>query len=876
MKIFASLIFSCLFCLQFLSPALAETIAKRAIPDWVHPVAIPEHSDLGNDQHKNGLAWLLDDTQFDWDGQVRTTYYHSAVKVLSRQGLEQAATLEAEFDPETNEFALHQVRIIRDGTVLDVTDDVTLETLRREEDLDDGILDGHLTVHGNIEDVRVGDIVEVSRSWTVTNPVFEHRLTASTRLTYTIPVAAAHVRLRVPRGMDHLAFKAHGTARAPETLSTDTHEIYVWEDSNLAPVPSEKDRPYEYPLFDFLEVSGWKDWNTVRNAVLDSYRIQETLPRSYREKIAEIKEAYQSPEMRMSTALQFVQDEIRYVGIEIGAGGYVPRQPSLVVERGYGDCKDKSLLLTAVLRELGVDAAVALVNTDTGYGLPDRLPSPFRFNHAIVRAQIEDEVFWLDPTWTHSGGRGRNIVQPSYGHALVLSEKSDGLEAISRWQPSGPEIKVSEDYWFPDKPDGKIRFEVKSVFKDREADYMRRTFASSGKAEMARRYASYYSDRYPGMVPSEDLRFVDNFEHNEIRIYESYQLDLEDFARGELLSDFLIQADGVLDRLPSPRGYQRKSPIALNGPISYEHTIYLNNQVRGFAELEEVVIDNDAFSYHRTNPRNGKMAWFRWQLDIKKRTVGTDLVDAYLRDEKIASDKSYLTYDLTRYLDQVHERAEAQTLEDTAAPLDPEMELYVGYAFAALFAVAVLTYLFFALRHGLKADQDYRHNAVFFPVSAFKFLVMSTVTFGLYPFFWSLKFWFWVRRNEQAGIWPVWRAIFTIIWLFPAFRRANQRLNAMGRAALPVWLAAIAAALFLLLQFASPIVDYSGLPKADFIVMAILPLLQGLCCLPAVLAVNRCNRLMHIEYNSSWSFWNASAILIFAAISAFALLGENF
>ncbi|MHA7777432.1 DUF3857 domain-containing transglutaminase family protein [Roseibium sp. M-1] len=848
----------------------AQTVQKTPIPAWVEDVQIPVEEAGRDDRHKNGLAWLLDDIQYDWDGETRVAYYHSALKILSRQGLEAAATLEANFDPETQDWALHRVIIHRDGATLDVTEEIKLEVLRREEDLDNGILDGELTVHANIAGVQVGDIVEISRSWTDSRPFFENSLSLTDHLNYTFPVVDSRIKLRVPAGTE-MKYAVHGSNRSPDILRTGTHDVYVWQERNVSPVPSEENRPSEFPLFSYLEVSSWEDWNAVRDALLDSYHIQETLPPSYSPKVDDIRSKYTSQPLQMSEALQLVQNDIRYVGIEIGAGGYVPRQPAIVVERGYGDCKDKALLLTAILRDLGIGADVALVNSNAGYGLPDRLPSPFRFDHAIVRAEIGDETFWLDPTWTHRGGRGKKIVQPDYGYALVLSEGANGLERMAPWQPGGPEVKISEDYRLPANPDQPVRFEVKTVFTDREADYMRQSLAQSGKADLARRYASYYAERYPGMRPSEDLRIVDNFELNEIRIYESYQLKLEDFSKGNMLTDFRIRADAVLDKLPSPSGYQRKAPLKLDGPISYEHDIYIFDPLRGFAALEEINIDNDAFSYHRTTPRTGPILWIRWQLDIKRRSIAVDQIENYLTDERKAADESYLVYDFSKYFSDL--TAKAEVTQETVE-VSPELEENLGLFLIGLMFVAFAAYVVFALRHGLIADREYRDVAVYFPVSAFKFLGMTVVTLGLYPLFWSLKFWFWSRNYEQAGIWPVWRSLFAYFWLFPAFRRANNRLSEREKRPLPVWLGAFSAAFCLILQLSSTALSGIETFPADIAAYVAIPLLTGLCFLPAVFAVNRNNRLMHVEYNSRWSFWNISAVFLYSVMLGLTAAGQ--
>src|SRR3546814_13646976 len=77
-------------------------------------------------------------------------------------------------------------------------------------------------------------------------------------------------------------------------------------------------------------------------------------------------------EDRVTEVTRYIQDNIRYVGEEMGEGSYVPRRPALVLERGYGDCKDKSLLLAVALRRVGIDAVPALVSTSPGFDLPDR------------------------------------------------------------------------------------------------------------------------------------------------------------------------------------------------------------------------------------------------------------------------------------------------------------------------------------------------------------------------------------------------------------------------------------------------------------------------------------------------------------------------
>jgi hypothetical protein len=79
---------------------------------------------------------------------------------------------------------------------------------------------------------------------------------------------------------------------------------------------------------------------------------------------------------------RWIAKDLRYVGIELGVGGYQPRMPDSVVATGFGDCKDKTTLFIAAARHLGITAYPVLLNAA---GVRDTtLPALEQFNHAIV------------------------------------------------------------------------------------------------------------------------------------------------------------------------------------------------------------------------------------------------------------------------------------------------------------------------------------------------------------------------------------------------------------------------------------------------------------------------------------------------------------
>lgn len=82
-------------------------------------------------------------------------------------------------------------------------------------------------------------------------------------------------------------------------------------------------------------------------------------------------------------------------------GGFVPRPLAEISKSRYGDCKDLSALLTAMLRTLKMESQVALVRRGGNpWGIePDyKLPGMNYFNHAVVHVQDGALEYWLDPT----------------------------------------------------------------------------------------------------------------------------------------------------------------------------------------------------------------------------------------------------------------------------------------------------------------------------------------------------------------------------------------------------------------------------------------------------------------------------------------------
>ena len=131
---------------------------------------------------------------------------------------------------------------------------------------------------------------------------------------------------------------------------------------------------------------------------------------------------------RLERLVRYVQDRVRYVAVQIGIGGYVPTPPGETVQRQWGDCKDKGVLLVELLREVGIEAFPALVRLDESKSFDAEFPAANQFNHLIV-AIPEGEVATTaeDPL---SGGYLFVDATQTRGSARYLNSWAAGQKAL--------------------------------------------------------------------------------------------------------------------------------------------------------------------------------------------------------------------------------------------------------------------------------------------------------------------------------------------------------------------------------------------------------------------------------------------------------------
>ncbi|WP_347985811.1 DUF3857 domain-containing protein [Methylomonas sp. AM2-LC] len=154
------------------------------------------------------------------------------------------------------------------------------------------------------------------------------------------------------------------------------------------PVPTERGMPAYNDVLPVLVLAEATDWNAISNK-MQTYTEPALSNTTVIKDLADqlLKEA-SSAEDKLQRLATYVAREIRYVGIEHGYNGVVPRPTLKTLERRFGDCKDKTMLFVDLARQAGLDAYPVLTSTNRHALSKLLLPSLNYFNHMIACVKL--------------------------------------------------------------------------------------------------------------------------------------------------------------------------------------------------------------------------------------------------------------------------------------------------------------------------------------------------------------------------------------------------------------------------------------------------------------------------------------------------------
>jgi hypothetical protein len=154
--------------------------------------------------------------------------------------------------------------------------------------------------------------------------------------------------------------------------------------------------PTDFQMDDYKgNMSSWKDFGKF---IYDLKKDRDQLPENIKQTVHAIADKLTDPKEKISSLYKFMQDNTRYISIQLGIGGFQPFPASDVAAKRYGDCKALTNYMYSILQEVGIKSYYTLVRAGkfNKYITPD-FPSQ-QFNHVILCAPIQQDTVWLECT----------------------------------------------------------------------------------------------------------------------------------------------------------------------------------------------------------------------------------------------------------------------------------------------------------------------------------------------------------------------------------------------------------------------------------------------------------------------------------------------
>lgn len=560
------------------------------VPSWVDLTVLSarKESVAGQSVHYYLSEWQ---TYVGSNDSETTEFTRIVYSPVTESGVQGASEISIDFRPAYESLIIHHVRLEREGKMYDRFQPEDVRLIQQERDIEKHMYNGEVTALMILNDIRPGDVIDYAYSIKGRNPVFAGKFFSSYSLGWNAEVDHVVVRI-VAAEKKRLYSRSYNVDIQLQQSTLGNANIYYWQLENSPAVKSEGDTPDWYFPFPWLQITEYKNWLEVSGWADDLYRQEPIISQELKQKIISWKKESQNDEEFVALAIAFVQDKVRYFGVEMGQNSHMPSRPDEVFSRRYGDCKDKAVLLTAILTEVGFKAHPALVSIENNRAVADWLPSPGVFDHVIVFAVINGHERWIDATRTQQRGTLEQRGQPDFGRALLVGKKSQKLVDIKYPRDYLPSI-VIEELFIVDKYDGPVDFIVSSVFSHGEAEWKRRYFANERLSGVEDIYLNFYARIYPGIEIIKPLRVEDDVVNNLLTVIEHYRIpDYWDRKNGRLYSNFYGSTIG--DYTGLPKTINRKMPLSQSFPIHVQHSSILQYpEDIDFEDVNDEVIIED-------------------------------------------------------------------------------------------------------------------------------------------------------------------------------------------------------------------------------------------------------------------------------------------
>jgi len=347
-----------------------------------------------------GIVLLDDGINIFHKDSTRTYRYHFQGLILSNETMNWAR-FSLYFDDELENVRIVMARTIKpDGRTIEVNPRNFKISKPRSEFV--YFQKGKILTF-DFSEVSPGDIVEYIYEVHIFNPWNKAVFTPGWFFGGEQPVYYSHYKIILPKGMKLNYKLLNATMVVEKTSETDTSVIYDFTAREVEPYVKEPLMPPVADILPRLVASNLDSWDYLFDWYANFQIRRMQITPKIKALADSLVEGAESEDDSIARIYYWVQQKIRYISIKGGASSGVSGHPAEVtLENGFGDCTDKSILFSTLLRAVGIKAYPVYINTNDAGTLVKDIPT-FYGNHAITEIIKKDgSKIFLDATGYYS------------------------------------------------------------------------------------------------------------------------------------------------------------------------------------------------------------------------------------------------------------------------------------------------------------------------------------------------------------------------------------------------------------------------------------------------------------------------------------------
>lgn len=142
-------------------------------------------------------------------------------------------------------------------------------------------------------------------------------------------------------------------------------------------------------------MANWKNYGTWLAGLLKE---RDVLPEELSNNVNSLVKDAKTDKEKVEILYKYLQDNSRYVSIQLGIGGFQPIPASTVMKSGFGDCKGLSNAMKAMLKSVGISSNYCEIYSGKRKQFTKDFSNISETNHAILLVPLKNDSIWLECT----------------------------------------------------------------------------------------------------------------------------------------------------------------------------------------------------------------------------------------------------------------------------------------------------------------------------------------------------------------------------------------------------------------------------------------------------------------------------------------------